>query len=107
MKIVFNPLTGMFDIASAGGGGGTGDVIGPSSSTDNAVVRWDGITGKLIQNSTAILNDDGVLSTLANMQQDTIPTAVTVTVAEREIYIIGEELDTDGTLDLEGTLIII
>lgn len=30
-------------------GGGTGDVVGPSSSVDNAIVRFDGTTGKLIQ----------------------------------------------------------
>jgi len=37
---------------------GSGDVVGPASSTDNAVVRFDGTTGKLIQNSTAASIDD-------------------------------------------------
>jgi hypothetical protein len=32
---------------------GTGDVVGPASSTDNAIVRFDGATGKLIQNYTS------------------------------------------------------
>lgn len=32
-------------------GGGSGDVVGPASSTDNAVVLFDGTTGKLIKNS--------------------------------------------------------
>lgn len=36
-----------------------GDVVGPASSTDKAVVRWNGVTGKLIQNSVAILTDAG------------------------------------------------
>jgi len=36
-----------------------GNVIGPASSTDNAVVRFDGATGKLIQNSVVIMDDDG------------------------------------------------
>lgn len=36
-----------------------GDVFGPSSSTDNAVPRFDGTTGKLLQNSTVIIADDG------------------------------------------------
>src|ERR1700720_1962801 len=31
---------------------GMGDVDGPASSTDDAIARFDGITGKLIQNST-------------------------------------------------------
>jgi hypothetical protein len=42
--------------------GGTGDVVGPSSATDNAVTRYDGTTGKLIQNSNAILDDTGNLT---------------------------------------------
>lgn len=45
------------------GGGGTGDVVGPASSTDNALVRFDGTTGKLIQNSSATVSDAGVLAT--------------------------------------------
>ncbi len=44
------------------GGGGSGDVTGPASSTDNALVRFDGTTGKLIQNSSATLSDAGALS---------------------------------------------
>jgi hypothetical protein len=40
----------------------TGDVVGPSSSVDNAVVRFDGTTGKLIQSSaTMTLSDAGAL----------------------------------------------
>jgi len=39
--------------------GGTGDVVGPGSATDNAITRYDGTTGKLIQNSGATLNDSG------------------------------------------------
>lgn len=44
------------------GGGGTGDVEGPASSTDNALVRFDGITGKLIKDSSVTLSDLGELS---------------------------------------------
>lgn len=47
-----------------------GDVTGPGSSTDNAVVRFDGLTGKLIKNSIAILDDLGVLSGLTNILTD-------------------------------------
>ena len=39
------------------------NVKGPSSpsSTDNAIVRWDTTSGRLVQNSTAIIDDTGVL----------------------------------------------
>ena len=50
------------DCTAAGGGGGAGDVIGPSSATDNAVARFDATTGKLIQNSAATLDDSGNLT---------------------------------------------
>jgi hypothetical protein len=42
---------------------GTGDVVGPASSTDNAVARFDGATGKLLQNSTVIIGDTGAIAT--------------------------------------------
>jgi ribosomal protein L14 len=32
---------------------------GPVSSTDNAVTRWDGTTGTVVQNSTVIIDDAG------------------------------------------------
>lgn len=41
---------------------GGGDVIGPPSSTDNALMRWNGITGTNAQDSSAILSDAGGLS---------------------------------------------
>lgn len=45
------------------GGGGTGDVTGPSSSTDNTVPRFDGSTGKIIQTSGVTINDSNEITT--------------------------------------------
>ena len=45
--------------------GGSGDFVGPGSSTDNALVRFDSTTGKLGQNSNAILADNGGLTQTA------------------------------------------
>ena len=50
---------------------GGGDVSGPASSTDNAIVRFDLTSGKAIQNSVATLSDTGVLTT-AEVSTDTI-----------------------------------
>jgi hypothetical protein len=44
----------------------TGDVEGQSSSTDNGIARFDGTSGKLIQNSTAIVQDDGRISNVTD-----------------------------------------
>jgi len=43
--------------------GGSGDVVGPASSTDNALTRFDGASGKLLQNSSATLDDAGAMAT--------------------------------------------
>ena len=37
----------------------SGDVVGPASAVDNAIARFDATTGKLIQNSSAIISDTG------------------------------------------------
>ena len=43
-----------------------GDVVGPSSATDNAIARFDTTTGKLIQNSVVTVSDTGAISGVAN-----------------------------------------
>lgn len=48
--------------ATLGAGGGSGDVVGPSSAADNALVRFDTTTGKLVQNSATQLDDSGNLT---------------------------------------------
>jgi len=37
-------------------GSGSGDVVGPASATDTAIVRFDGTTGKLIQDSGILID---------------------------------------------------
>jgi len=54
-------------IGLGGGGGVTGDVVGPASATDGAVVLYDGTTGKLIKNSTILPTTVGIaIANLAN-----------------------------------------
>jgi len=43
------------------GGGGSG-VTGPGVSTDNAVARYDGVSGTFIQNSLVTIDDSGELT---------------------------------------------
>jgi hypothetical protein len=45
----------------------TGDVTGPVSSTDNAVARFDGTTGKIIQNSAVTISDTGAITNSAEV----------------------------------------
>jgi hypothetical protein len=53
----------VYDAAMGKGKGvslpGGGNVVGPASATDNAITRYDNTTGKLIQDSSAAIDDDG------------------------------------------------
>lgn len=48
-------------------GSGSGDVSGPDAATDHALARFDGATGKIIQNSVVVLTDTGDLSGVATL----------------------------------------
>lgn len=48
-------------------------VSGPASATDNAVARFDTTTGKLIQNSTVTLDDNGNVESVNAVAFDTTP----------------------------------
>jgi hypothetical protein len=50
----------------------SGDVDGPASSTDNAIVRYDGVTGKLIQNSGVTLDDSNNISGVVQLNATTL-----------------------------------
>jgi hypothetical protein len=54
----------------------TGDVIGPASSTDNAIARFDSTTGKIIQNSAITLSDAGALQNVNEVNFDITPASV-------------------------------
>lgn len=75
-------------------GGGTGDVEGPASATDNAIARFDGTTGKAIQNS-GITIADGASGTLAGSNSGD------VTLAGTPDYItLSGQVITRGLVDL-------
>jgi len=46
-------------------GAGSGDVSGPGSSTDNAIVRWDSTSGQLVQDSGVTISDAGAITATA------------------------------------------
>ena len=73
------------DLAAA-----TGDFTGPGSSTDNAVVRFDGTGGKTGQTSSVLIDDSNNVTGLVN------------------VTLSGEldagSLDISGNADIDGTL---
>jgi hypothetical protein len=52
-----------------------GDVFGPGLSTDNAIARWDGTTGTIIQNSNTTLSDAGLFAFADGVRQTFNPNA--------------------------------
>lgn len=60
------------------GASASGDVVGPSSATDNAVARFDTTTGKLIQNSVLTVDDSGNAAGILSEQYNTVTTPPTI-----------------------------
>lgn len=93
-KFKFNPFTGKLDIVPSAGTG-SGDVTGPSSSTDNAVALYDGITGKIIQNSGVTISDTNEIDGATTFNFDIL---YTKTGSEPIGTMYWNE--TDGTIDM-------
>ena len=77
-------------------GAESGDIVGPGSSTDNALVRWNGATGLVIANSNAILDDAGLLTvaTLSVSGTSEFNNGMTVIKNNNSTpYILGKEED--------------
>ncbi len=65
-KLLYDQATNTFTCGTDQTVGG-GSVTGPGSSTDNALVRWDGASGTVVQNSDWTLSDTtGSLTAPAN-----------------------------------------
>ena len=80
--------------------GANGDVVGPASATDNAIVRFDGTTGKLVQNSAVTVADTSGDITGGKYNNVTITapaTGSTLTIAD------GKTLTANNSLTLAGT----
>jgi len=71
---------------------GSGDVVGPASATGNAIARFDGTTGKLIQNSGVTVDDNSNITTNAVFEgfsnTAAIGTQIVLTVASVPSYVI-------------------
>jgi hypothetical protein len=83
-------------IAGPVGPMGDGDVDGPASSTDNAVARFDGTTGKVIQNSLVTVSDTGAVAGVTTLAASG---AVTLSggTANGVAYLNGSKVLTSGT----------
>jgi hypothetical protein len=91
---------------------GGGDVAGPASATDNAVVVFDGATGKLVQNSVVIVDPaTGDITGIGDITGDSVAVTtlvvggVTITATGTEInYIDGVTSAIQTQLDAKAPL---
>lgn len=60
---------------------GSGDVVGPASATDNAITRFDGTTGKLVQNSGVIIDDTNNITGIATLDIGNADTTISRSAA--------------------------
>lgn len=58
-----------------------GGVVGPVSSTANAVVRWSGTAGEVIKNSVVIIGDTGAVTGVTTMVTSSFVDAASFKVA--------------------------
>ena len=75
-----------------------GGVTGPGSSTDNAVVRWNGTTGGTMQNSLVTIDDSGNVNAVSYKAGGTSPVA-------DGTYTVGIGNSTNGTITIKGGII--
>lgn len=115
LPFLVDPITGRL---MTDAGGGSGDVVGPGSATDNAVVRFDGATGKLVQNSVVLIGDTGAMTGLISAAFNgatsgtttVVPTAIagttTLTLPAATDTLVGKattDTFTNKTFDTAGT----
>lgn len=98
---VLNATTASFTTAdetkldgiATGATANTGDVVGPASSTDNAIARFDGTTGKIVQGSPVQIDDAGSITGVDSLASNTM---LTDTINENT---------TDAGVTVDGVLI--
>ncbi len=79
-----------------------GGVVGPGSSTDNAVVRWNGTAGDTVQNSLVTVDDSGIINAVGYKAGGTSAVADgTYTVGNRITPVTGAL----GTITTKGGII--
>jgi len=91
---------GKFQSGNAGSGS-FGDVLGPASSTDNGLARYDGTTGLTIQDSIVTLDDFGGISEVTQLKGDG-SSNLQLDPDGTEVEILGDVV-IDGGLNMTGT----
>lgn len=89
------------------GPGGTGNVTGPGASTDTAVARFNGTTGQIIENSGVTIDATDILKAVGLITKNNLPSAASLTLTSSDVMMVVSGYRIDGTLDLQGTLLVL
>jgi len=82
--------SGTNTLTASGGGGG---ITGPGASTDNAIVRWDGVGGSAVKNSGVIIDGSNNITGLANITVSTGSALRTGTSAANTLLLQAYDVD--------------
>lgn len=103
MPFKFNPFTSTLDEVGAAGGGG--DVLGPATSTDNALARWDGVSGETLQDSSVLVSDNGEMTnTLQPAFLAVLENPDDNVTGAGAVYVLGTNTDLTEILDQGNNL---
>jgi len=83
---------------NVGSGSGSGTVDGPDSATDNAIARWDGTGGRLLQDSYPTIDDSGNVDLAGGELRDFAEQVVSANTAD------AYEIDWEAATLFELTL---
>lgn len=90
--------TGAKFFAFGGTAGGSGDVVGPASATDNGVVVYDGTTGKLLGTSLVVIDGGDVSGVTAlSTENMTLPSDGALSFGDNaEVVMAYDTTDADA-----------
>lgn len=102
MALKFNPLTASLDLVSSG------FVKNNGTSTDKAITRFDGTTGKIIQNSKAQVQDGGAVESQGFVTNKIVTDSISI--GNNEVMLTTAfSLETNGEIIIEsdGELVLV
>lgn len=94
--LIWDNTNNQWDLQATGSGG---SLTGPGSSTDNAIVRWDGTGGTAAQNSGILIDDSDNITDVTSITLDLNGLHLLDTDASHDLIVaVGSDLTSDRTL---------
>jgi hypothetical protein len=101
MPFKFNPITSTLDLVGVSSGGSGSGVQNLGTSDDNAIARFDGVTGQFIQNSKAKIQDGGAVVAQGQITNKIITDTVTID-SNHVMVTSGFSIEIGGELVIEA-----